>query len=223
MWERVSDEDHEQTCDCQTFFPIFKFLDCSDLGWLWFFFSFFVFSSVVQQYLNLQRTYSCNLGDYIHPWYAQHTGTKVWFVFSSWIRENNLQFEVTSPCWQWYFVNLFRLTRESPLSSAGSVHVLWTGYRWFDPWLGQYSFRLLTIVIATGFIPFSLKSVVSTMVVWGSLIVWCLTPFSTLFQLHGGDYPFLYFFLSVLRTIFFPSHWLISESFLLELKAWEND
>ena len=33
-----------------------------------------------------------------------------------------------------------------------------TGGCWFDPWLCQYSFRGLTIVIATGFIPLSMKS-----------------------------------------------------------------
>ena len=47
-----------------------------------------------------------------------------------------------------------------PHSSVGSVADLRTGGRWFDPRLGQYSFRGLMIVIATGFIPLS---VVSTM------------------------------------------------------------
>ena len=42
-----------------------------------------------------------------------------------------------------------------------------TGGRWFDPRLGQYSFRGLIIVIATGFIPLSPLSVVSTMVMCG--------------------------------------------------------
>ena len=39
---------------------------------------------------------------------------------------------------------------------------------WFDPRLGQYSFRGLMIVIATGFIPLSPLSVVSKMVMWES-------------------------------------------------------
>ena len=40
--------------------------------------------------------------------------------------------------------------------------------RWFEPWLCQYSFRGLMVVIATGFIPLSLLSVVSTIVMWES-------------------------------------------------------
>ena len=55
-----------------------------------------------------------------------------------------------------------------PHSSFSSVTDLRTGGRWFDPWLGQYSFRGLMIVIATGFIPLSPLSVVSTMVKWES-------------------------------------------------------
>ena len=51
-----------------------------------------------------------------------------------------------------------------PHSSVGSVADLRTGGRWFDPRLGQYSFRGLMIVIVTGFIPLSLLSVVLTMV-----------------------------------------------------------
>ena len=49
-------------------------------------------------------------------------------------------------------------------SSVGSVADMRTGGHWFDPRLGHYSFRGLMIVIATGFIPSSLLSVVSTMV-----------------------------------------------------------
>ena len=40
--------------------------------------------------------------------------------------------------------------------------------QWFDPRLGQCSFRGLMIVIATWFIPLSPLSVVSTMVMWES-------------------------------------------------------
>ena len=42
-------------------------------------------------------------------------------------------------------------------SSVGNVADLRTEDRWFDPRLGQYSFRVLMIVIATGFIPVSLS------------------------------------------------------------------
>ena len=52
-----------------------------------------------------------------------------------------------------------------PQSSDGSIVNLRTG-RWFDPRLGQYSFQGLMIVIATGFIPLPLLSVVLTMVMW---------------------------------------------------------
>ena len=45
-----------------------------------------------------------------------------------------------------------------------------TGGHWFDPWVSQYSFRGLMIVIAivivTGFIPLLHLSVVLTMVLW---------------------------------------------------------
>ena len=53
-------------------------------------------------------------------------------------------------------------------SSVGRVSDLRTGGRVFDHLLGQYSFRGLILVIATGFIPLSLLSVVLTMVVWES-------------------------------------------------------
>ena len=56
-----------------------------------------------------------------------------------------------------------KITAE-PYSSVGSVADLRTGGRWFDPRLGQYSFRGLIIVIRKGFIPLSLLSVVSPMV-----------------------------------------------------------
>ena len=49
-----------------------------------------------------------------------------------------------------------------------SVADLKTGGHLFDPRLGQYSFRRLMIVIATGFIPHSTLSVVSTMNMWES-------------------------------------------------------
>ena len=55
-----------------------------------------------------------------------------------------------------------------PHTSVGTVADLKTVGRWFDPRLGQYSFRGLMIVIATGFIPLSPLSVVSTMVMWES-------------------------------------------------------
>ena len=49
-------------------------------------------------------------------------------------------------------------------SSVGSIADLRTG----GHWLGQYSSRGLMIVIATGFIPLSQLSVVSTVVMWES-------------------------------------------------------
>ena len=62
---------------------------------------------------------------------------------------------------------LFKVGAE-PHSSVGSVVDLKIGGRWVDPRLGQYSFRRLMIVVATGFIPLSPLSVVSTMVMWES-------------------------------------------------------
>ena len=55
-----------------------------------------------------------------------------------------------------------------PHSSVGSIQHLRTGGCWFDPRLGQYSLRGLMMVFATGFIPLSPLSVVSTMVMWES-------------------------------------------------------
>ena len=47
------------------------------------------------------------------------------------------------------------LTYAKPHSSVGSVADLRTGGCWFDPQLGQYSFRGLMIVTVTRFIPLS--------------------------------------------------------------------
>ena len=55
-----------------------------------------------------------------------------------------------------------------PYSSVGSIADLRTGCCWFDPRLGQYSFRGLMIVTSTEFIPLSPLSVVLTMVMWES-------------------------------------------------------
>ena len=63
---------------------------------------------------------------------------------------------------------LFQFGKAEPHSIVGSVADLRTGSLWFDPWLCQYSFRRSMIVIATGFIPLSPWSVVSTMVMWES-------------------------------------------------------
>ena len=65
-----------------------------------------------------------------------------------------------------------------PHTSVNNVADLRTGGCWFNPRLSHYSFRGLMIVIVTGFIPLSMLSVVSTMVVWessqclGKNIVW---------------------------------------------------
>ena len=67
-----------------------------------------------------------------------------------------------------HFMPLFKLIKPSSIAQSGSVVDLRTGGRWFDTRLGQYSFRGLMIVIATGFIPLSPLSVVSAMVMWES-------------------------------------------------------
>ena len=56
------------------------------------------------------------------------------------------------------------LIKAEPHSSVASVTDLRTGDRYFDPRHGQYSFRGLMI----GFIPLSMLSVGSTMVMWES-------------------------------------------------------
>ena len=55
-----------------------------------------------------------------------------------------------------------------PRSSVGNVADLRAGGRCFGSRLGQYPFRGLMIVTATGFITLSPRSIVSTMVVWES-------------------------------------------------------
>ena len=45
----------------------------------------------------------------------------------------------------------FKLVCAKPHSSFGNIQDLRTGSGWFNPWLGQYSFRGLMIVIVTGF------------------------------------------------------------------------
>ena len=62
----------------------------------------------------------------------------------------------------------FQAMTAEPHSSVGSVADLRTGGRWFDLRLGQYFFRGLMKVIATGFILLSPLSIVSTMVMWES-------------------------------------------------------
>ena len=52
--------------------------------------------------------------------------------------------------------------------SVDSVQDLRTGGYRFDPLLGQYSFQGFMMVIATAFIPLSVLSIVSTMVMWES-------------------------------------------------------
>ena len=59
--------------------------------------------------------------------------------------------------------------KAEPHSSVDSVADLRTGGCCFDPGLDQYSFQgLMIIVIATGLIPLSLLSIVSTMLMWES-------------------------------------------------------
>ena len=70
----------------------------------------------------------------------------------------------------WLFICVFLSYSHlaEPHSSVDSVADLRAGGHWFDLQLGQHSFRGLMIVIATGFIPLSPLSVVSTMVIWES-------------------------------------------------------
>ena len=56
---------------------------------------------------------------------------------------------------------LVQISRAGPDSSVASVQDLGTGGRWLDPRLGQYSFRELMIVVATGLISLSPMSIVS--------------------------------------------------------------
>ena len=56
----------------------------------------------------------------------------------------------------------FDFMTAEPHSSVCSIADLRTGGCWLNPRLGQYSFQGLLIVIATGFIPSSPLSVVST-------------------------------------------------------------
>ena len=55
-----------------------------------------------------------------------------------------------------------------PHCSVSSVQDLRTVGRWFDPHLGQYFLQELMKVIATGLIPLSPLSIVSTVVMWES-------------------------------------------------------
>ena len=59
----------------------------------------------------------------------------------------------------------FEMDRSKILSYGNGLRKEGT---WFDRQLGQYFFRGLMIVNATGFIPLSSLSVVSTMVMWES-------------------------------------------------------
>ena len=80
----------------------------------------------------------------------------------------NEQILLPNPVAIMFFKSLLFKGFAKPHSSAGSAADLRTGGHWFDPQLGQYSFGGLMIVIATGFIPLSPLSVVSTMVNWES-------------------------------------------------------
>ena len=81
-----------------------------------------------------------------------------WSKILSFDTELNLFFLYTCAC------NIIINRHTKDHSSVGGVADLRTGGRWFDPRLGQYSFQGLMIVMATGFIPFSPLSAVSTMV-----------------------------------------------------------
>ena len=55
-------------------------------------------------------------------------------------------------CEKWFLCRHVYLIYAEPHSSVGSVMDLRKGVCWFNPQLGQYSFRGLMIVIATGFL-----------------------------------------------------------------------
>ena len=57
------------------------------------------------------------------------------------------------------FHRVFQKLPAEPLSSVGSVAYLRNRGRWFDPRFGQFSFQVLMIVIATGFVPLSSLSI----------------------------------------------------------------
>ena len=77
-------------------------------------------------------------------------------------------FTSTSLCYIEFFHKLLYCVWAKPYSLVGGVADLSTGVRWFDPWLGQYFFQGLMFVIVTGFIPLSLLSFVSIMIMWES-------------------------------------------------------
>ena len=81
-------------------------------------------------------------------------------ITTSWIPVFSFPYCFTKPLVSLPFVEAHR--------SVDSVQHLRTGSRWFDPRLCQYSFRGLTIVTATGFIPHFSLSIVSTFVLWES-------------------------------------------------------
>ena len=94
--------------------------------------------------------------------------TKYWNVTKSRCRIQGMSQNVTK-CNEMKMSNSWNATFFSKLhSSVGSVADLRTGGRKFDYWFDQYSFRGLMIVVATGSIPLSPLSVVSTMVLWES-------------------------------------------------------
>ena len=59
--------------------------------------------------------------------------------------------------------NTFSFVCHKPNSLVGGVQDFRKESLWFDPQLGQYSFRRFMIVIATGFIPLTPLSIVSSM------------------------------------------------------------
>ena len=62
----------------------------------------------------------------------------------------------------------FHSIEAEPHSFVCSISNFRTRGHLFNPWLGQYFFRRLTIFIVTVFIPLSMLSVVSTMAKWES-------------------------------------------------------
>ena len=81
------------------------------------------------------------------------------FLLENWLVRRYIKFCLLQDWWT-------PVLDAEPHSSVDSVANLRTGGCWVDPQLSQYSYRWLMIIIATGSIPLSLLSLVSTMVIW---------------------------------------------------------
>ena len=129
-----------------------------------FFFSLRVFCPFWRTFCHFNQIWSCRLQT-LSVW--KSLKCVVWERINRSIHQYNfIRFQIC-----------LNLERAEPHSSVGSVADLRTGGRWFNPRLGQYSFRgLMMIVIATGFISLSPQSVVSKMIIWLGIYI-CVVLF----------------------------------------------